>query len=152
MSRQDAVARAIDRLAPGAEWALRGDQYSDLEWLDQAQPKPDEVTLMATADEIEGAAPVPEDISDRQFYQMLAIEDTITEAEALEAVQIGRIPAALQAMIDTITDPADRFSAQMLLSGATVFRRSHPLTVQIGLLQGRSAGQIDDFWRAAALL
>ena len=31
------IAAALQALKPGAEWVLRGDQYSGLEWLDKKQ-------------------------------------------------------------------------------------------------------------------
>lgn len=95
--------------------------------------------------------PVPEIISDRQFFQALAMEGKITQAEALDAVKTGAIPAILQSAIASMTG-ADAFSAEMLLSGATEFRRSHPLTQQIGAAQGMTPDQIDTFFRFAASL
>ncbi|MFC7399604.1 hypothetical protein ACFQU1_20535 [Chelatococcus sp. GCM10030263] len=96
-------------------------------------------------------APVP-DISDRQFFQQLAIDGTITQEEALAAVKTGAIPASLQTIVDGIQDPAARFAAEMLLSGATTFERSHPLTDAIGQATGRTPEQVDDFFRSAARL
>ena len=36
------ITHAILALKPGAEWNLRGDDYSGLEWLDESQTKPTE--------------------------------------------------------------------------------------------------------------
>ena len=36
------ISSALSELKPGAEWALRGDTYADLEWLDKSQTKPTE--------------------------------------------------------------------------------------------------------------
>jgi hypothetical protein len=95
--------------------------------------------------------PVP-DISDRQFFQQMAIEGTIMRDEALAAVKTGSIPTSLQTIVDGIQDQAQRFTAEMLLSGATTFQRSHPLTDAIGQATGRAPEQIDDFFRSAAQL
>ena len=100
---------------------------------------------------IESPEPVPSSISDRQFFQQLAIEGTITTGEALAAVKTGEIPAALQGFVDAL-DPEQKFAAEMLLSGATVFERAHPLTEEIGRAQGRSKEQVDNFFRAASVL
>lgn len=43
------------------------------------------------------------------------------------------------------------FTTEMLLSGATVFERAHPLTQAIAAAQGMNASKVDDFFRAAAL-
>ena len=52
------IAAALQALKPGAEWVLRGDEYSGLEWLDkkQTQPTEKEVTdKIAAMDTAEGA-------------------------------------------------------------------------------------------------
>ena len=45
------ITHALQSLKPSAEWALRGDAYSDIQWLDESQTKPteDEVTAKITA-------------------------------------------------------------------------------------------------------
>ena len=45
------ITHALQLLKPAAEWALRGDAYSDIQWLDESQTKPteDEVTAKITA-------------------------------------------------------------------------------------------------------
>ncbi len=95
--------------------------------------------------------PVPEEISDRQFFQQMAADKRISEQEALDAVGSGVIPAAMDALVDKL--PADnRFAARMLIRGATVFRRDHPVTELLGQLYGMSSTSIDDMWRRATLL
>ena len=95
--------------------------------------------------------PVPATISDRQFFQQLAIAKVISQEEALAAVKTGDIPAALSGFIAALDDAA-RFNAEMLLSGATLFQRAHPLTDAIAAAQGMTPEQVDDFFRAAAAL
>lgn len=96
--------------------------------------------------------PVPQSISDRQFAHVLALQGLITQEEALALVKTGDVPAALQALVDEIPDPTIKFSAQMLLAGATVFERDHPMTAQLAAGLGMSSEQVDDLWRAAAAL
>lgn len=91
-------------------------------------------------------------ISDRQFFQQAAIQGFITEEDALQAVKTGFIPAPLQAIVDTITDPTEKFNAQMLLSGATEFQRNHPLTSVIGTAFGMTEEDINTFFRSASNL
>ncbi len=103
------------------------------------------------------APPVPEpveiipDISDRQFFQALAIRSEITEAEALDAVGPGIIPPAMDALIDHLPED-QRFPARMLIRGATRYERQHPIADLIRGLYGWSVEQADDFWRFAATL
>lgn len=96
--------------------------------------------------------PVPQQISDRQFFQMSAIDGIITQDEALAAVATGTIPPVLQAIVDGIQDPDQQFAAKMLLSGATVFERDHPLTDAVGSSLGWTKEQIDTFFVQAAQL
>lgn len=94
---------------------------------------------------------VPEEISDRQFFQMLAISGVITEQEALDAVRVGAIPAALQTLINSL--PAEqKFATEMLVSGAVVFHRTHEVVGQLGTGMGWTSEQIDELWTQASQL
>jgi hypothetical protein len=99
-------------------------------------------------------APPPDipDVSDRQFFQQAAVAGIITQAEALAAVQTGTIPPVLQAVVDGIADADEKFAAQMILSGATVFHRNAPLTASLGAAFGWTPEQIDSFFLAASAL
>lgn len=100
---------------------------------------------------IEPPEPVPSSISDRQFFQQLAIEGRISFAEALSAVRTGHIPDMLKVFINAL--PQDQqFAVEMLISGATIFERAHPLTVAIGQAQQMTDADINDFFRRAASL
>ena len=39
------VTNALQALKPGAEWVLRGSEYSGLDWLDGSQTKPTETEV-----------------------------------------------------------------------------------------------------------
>lgn len=95
---------------------------------------------------------VPPIISDRQFFQQASIAGIITQQEALAAVKTGEIPTVLQTIVDGIPDSNQRFAAEMLLSGATVFDRNHTLTEAVGAALGWTSEQIDQFFIDAALL
>jgi hypothetical protein len=95
-------------------------------------------------------APVPASISDRQFFQQLAVLGIITQDDAL-ASNAAVIPPPLLTIIDGM--PAEQqFAAKMLVGGATVFERNHPMTIAIGTAYGWTSSQVDDFFRAASLL
>ena len=52
------IAAALQALKPGAEWVLRGSEFSGLEWLDKKQTVPTEAQVTAqikTMDDAEGA-------------------------------------------------------------------------------------------------
>ena len=52
------ITHAILALKPGAEWNLRGDDYSGLEWLDKSQTKPTEDEINAKITELTNAEPL----------------------------------------------------------------------------------------------
>lgn len=108
-----------------------------------------------TTDEISAVlhppAAVPATVSDRQFFQALAMAGAITQAEALAAVKTGAVPAAMQTVIDGMAAD-DKFNAEMLLSGATVFARAHPMTEALRAAMGWTAPQTDRLWTVAAEL
>ena len=39
------ITHALQELKPGAEWVLRGNEYSGLEWIDSSQTKPTETEI-----------------------------------------------------------------------------------------------------------
>ena len=55
--REPYIVSALLALKPGAEWTIRGDNYSDLEWLDKSQTKPTEDEVNAKIAELETAEP-----------------------------------------------------------------------------------------------
>jgi hypothetical protein len=99
----------------------------------------------------DGPSAVPREISDRQFFQQLAIAGHITEDEALNAVGPGIIPAAMDALVSQLPDEL-QFGARMLIRGATIYQRDNPIADLIRQLFGWAEADTDDFWRAASLL
>ena len=49
--------RALEALKPNSEWAVTGDQYSRLTWLDKNQTKPTEDEINTKIDELKSAEP-----------------------------------------------------------------------------------------------
>lgn len=112
--------------------------YTLVEWMMDEPPPPDPIP--------------PSVISDRQFFQQLAIAGVITKDEALAAVMTGTIPAALQALIEGFEDEDAKFAAKMLVSGAVIFERSHPMTAALAAGMQWEAAQVDALWLAASQL
>lgn len=92
--------------------------------------------------------PVPFVISDRQFFEQMAVAKIATEAEAEAAVATGTLPASLAELVSLLPEQA-QFKARMLLKGATQFYRNHEMTDTIAWLYGWTESQVDDFFRAA---
>lgn len=94
---------------------------------------------------------VPPVISDRQFFQNLAVHGLITQEEALAAVQVGALPSGLEYLVSQM--PQDtQFAARMLLSGATQFERYHPLVASFASAYGWTQQELDGFWIEASAL
>ena len=52
------IGSALQALKPGAEWVLRGNEYSGLEWLDSGQTKPTEIEINNKIAELDAAEPM----------------------------------------------------------------------------------------------
>ena len=52
------IPQALQVLKPGAEWTLRGEDYSGLEWLDSSQTKPTETEVNSKIAELDNAEPM----------------------------------------------------------------------------------------------
>ena len=52
------TADALQALKPGAQWTLRGSDYSGLEWLDSSQTKPTETEVNSKISELDRAEPM----------------------------------------------------------------------------------------------
>ena len=52
------ITHALPALKPGAEWILRGEDYSGLEWLDSSQTKPTETEINNKISELDAAEPM----------------------------------------------------------------------------------------------
>jgi hypothetical protein len=143
-----AVAKEADRLFPAKALVL------ELTGVDVADPQTmfgQQVYDRKTKTFSAPKPAVPATLSDRQFFQALAIKKIITEKEALAAVGVGTIPTILSAVVDAM--PAkDKFAGTMFLTGTTVFHRDH---VVITALQNNlkwTSEQMDDLWRSAGVL
>jgi len=49
------ISDALIELKPGADYILRGEDYSDLEWLDSSQTKPTETEINSKISELDAA-------------------------------------------------------------------------------------------------
>ena len=52
------IPTALQELKPGAEWVLRGGDYSNLEWLDSEQTKPTETEVNSKIAELDNTEPM----------------------------------------------------------------------------------------------
>ena len=52
------VTHALQELKPGAQWLVRGDDYSGLEWLDSGQTQPTETEVTNKISALDAAEPM----------------------------------------------------------------------------------------------
>ena len=52
------IPQALQVLKPGAQWTLRGEDYSGLEWVDSGQTKPTETEVNSKIAELDNAEPM----------------------------------------------------------------------------------------------
>ena len=52
------IPSSLHVLKPKAQWTLRGDEYSGLEWLDTGQTKPTETEINSKIAELDNAEPM----------------------------------------------------------------------------------------------
>ena len=52
------IPHALQVLKPGAQWVLRGDDYSGLEWLDSSQTQPTETEVTNKIAALDSAEPI----------------------------------------------------------------------------------------------
>jgi hypothetical protein len=146
-----------NEVSPDAWIVYSPDGSKDPATMVQTQPKnatPEQLVLMGVT-VVPDPAPVPvppppvETISNRQFYQQLAVLGVVTEHQALAAVTIGTLPGSIASFANAETD---KFAAEMQLRGGTAFNRHDPLFMALGQVLGFTPKQLDDFWIAAAQL
>jgi hypothetical protein len=90
-------------------------------------------------------------ITNRQFYQHLALAGVISQQEALDAVR-GAIPPALATAVGKNASGDALFNVQMFLASATLFPREHPVVEQLATAMEWSKDYADQVWRNARKL
>ncbi|MCA0404850.1 MAG: hypothetical protein LCH39_01690 [Proteobacteria bacterium] len=91
----------------------------------------------------------PDKITRAQYGREMRSRGLFSQAEAVAFVTGAGIPAALQALLDTIKDQTAREDAELLVLGAASIERHHPLTALMASGMGWSGADTDDFFRAA---
>lgn len=110
----------------------------------------DRVATQSEIDNFYNQIKIIPDISDRQFFQQLCVMKIITEDEAL-ASNAAVIPSGILTLIGNLPKEM-QFPAKMLISGATIFERNHPMTETLGKMLGWSSEQLDEFFESASKL
>ena len=100
------IPSALKKLKPGAEWILRGAEYSGLEWVDSSQTKPTETEVTNKLAELDAAEPMrllreerDKRLSDSDW---MAIGDrTQTDAQKTYRQALRDLPASASPKLDS---------------------------------------------------
>lgn len=94
-------------------------------------------------------APVPGTIRLLQFLAEGASRGIFTADEALAAARTGAVPAAIEAVFNTL--PADQaFGARLAWAAMVEVDRASPLLAAVAAARGMSSSDMDDFFRVAS--
>lgn len=97
-------------------------------------------------------APVPQSVTRRQLMIGLVQAGVITVAEWQSSYSTGDLPAAVQAAVAALPTEAERIAAQITWAEMERAERDHPLIVSLAAHVGVSTAQMDDYFRAWAVL
>jgi hypothetical protein len=93
------IAAALQALKPGAEWVLRGSEWSGLEWLDKSQTVPSEADVTAqikTMDDAEAARLLRVE----RDTKLAALDWEVTKAYSNGAAVDAKLKTYMQALRD----------------------------------------------------
>ena len=93
------IAAALQALKPGAEWVLRGSEFSGLEWLDKSQTVPSEAEVTAqikTMDDAEAARLLRVE----RDAKLAALDWEVTKAYSNGAAVDAKLKTYMQALRD----------------------------------------------------
>lgn len=95
--------------------------------------------------------PIPAEISTRQFLIAAALNEMITQEEALSAATSGTVPAAIQAVFDQL--PGDQaFVALVTWAKMTTIPRVDPLVAAVAAAFNMTSQELDQFYIQAGAL
>lgn len=95
------ISDALQSLCPGAEWVLRGNEYSGLEWLDKVQQKPTEQEVNAEIARLQAELPNKIAKENRAAAYKLEADPLFFKAQRGEATQ--------QEWLDKVEEIKQRF-------------------------------------------
>lgn len=98
------IADALQTLTPGAQWVLRGNEYSGLEWLDTVQQQPSEQAVQDTITMLTLQQPFKE--CKAKAKELIAASDwsVLPDVGLANAADFEAYRAALRALIKNPVD------------------------------------------------
>ena len=100
------IASALLSLKPGAEWTLRGTEYSGLEWTDSSQTKPTETEINSKISSLDSAEAmkllrVERDIRIAKTDWRASVDLTLTDAWKTYRQALRDLPASATPKLDS---------------------------------------------------
>ena len=100
------ITHAIRALKPGAEWVLRGTEYSGLEWMDSSQTKPTEDQVTAKIAALDALEPmrllrIERDARISKTDWRASSDLTITDAWKTYRQSLRDLPASASPKLDS---------------------------------------------------
>ena len=100
------IADALLSLKPGAQWVLRGEEYSGLEWLDSSQTKPTEDQVTAKIAALDALEPmrllrIERDARISKTDWRASSDLTITDAWKTYRQSLRDLPASASPKLDS---------------------------------------------------
>ena len=114
------IAAALQALKPGAEWVLRGSEFSGLEWLDKKQTVPSEAQVTAqikTMDDAEAARLLRVE----RDAKLAALDWEVTKAYSNGVAVDANLKAYMQALRDlpSSASPTTDAAGELVTSSVT---------------------------------
>ena len=114
------IAAALQALKPGAEWVLRGSEWSGLEWLDKKQTVPSEAQVTAqikTMDDAEAARLLRVE----RDAKLAALDWEVTKAYSNGVAVDANLKAYMQALRDlpSSASPTTDAAGELVTSSVT---------------------------------
>ena len=118
-----------------------------------AETEQDAAAIEAFVDAwVDPLPPVPPSVSLRQLLAALVAANWISQTEALAAARTGDLPVSLEAQIKTGMSADDAFALDLAWAAMYSAERASPFWAIVVAQGVATSDQIDDVFRAAALI
>ena len=127
------IAYTLSKGWPGSRWRMNGDDYENIEWLDEKTPKPTLEEIEAKYEQVKNAP--PERIEKRQLIVTLIERHDMADPEA-----------EIEATLNAIADAKERRVALAHWKHATQIPRRHNLALLLQAEWEWEDGKMDQLW------
>jgi hypothetical protein len=114
------IAAALQALKPGAEWVLRGSEYSGLEWLDKSQTAPSESDIATKITAMDNAE-ATRLLRVERDAKLAALDWEVTKAHSKGEAVASELATYMQALRDlpASASPTTDSNGELVASSVT---------------------------------